>query len=121
MRLRIAVQFIFYISILSSYSAFGQQKATQTVSGKRFTVNFVSIGAGIDHKDEQRFLDYLNLFQKENKVTLHYKTEHWGKEAETKYSIDLKNLSRNQQKNLKSSLKEMFGGNKLVQVGEVSP
>ncbi len=120
MRLRIAVQFIFCISILSSYSAFGQQKATQTASGNQFTVNFVSIGAGIDHKAEQRFLDYLKLFQQENKVTISHKTEHWGKEGETKYSFDLKYLSRKQEKNLKGNLKEMFKGNKLVQVGDTS-
>ncbi len=121
MRLRISVHFIFCISILSVYSAFGQQKSAQAASGKQFTVNFVGIGAGIDHKSEQRFLDYLKQYQKENKLTLHYKTEHWGKEGETKYSIDFKNLSRNQQKNLKRNLKEMLEGNKLVLVGEVSP
>ena len=120
MGLRIAVQFAFLISILSGYSALGQPKGAQA-SGHQFSINFISVGAGIDHKSEQRFLDYLNQYQKENKLTLHYKTEHWGKEGETKYSVDLKNLSRNQQKNLKRSLKEMLEGNKLVQVGEVSP
>lgn len=121
MKLRIAVQFIFGISILSGYSAFGQQKSPQAVSGKQFIVNFISIGAGTDHKAQQKFLDCISQFQKENKVTLHYKIEHWGKEGETKYTFDLKNLSRKQAENLKGNLKEMLEGNKLVRVGDTSP
>ncbi len=121
MRLRISVHFIFCISILSVYSAFGQQKSAQAASGKQFTVNFVSIGAGIDDKTEQRFLDYLSQFQKENKVKLHHKIEHWGKEGETKYSFDLQSLTKKQKKRLKDTLTDIFKGNKLVQIGDASP
>ena len=97
-----------------SISAFSQ--AAQAISSNLFTINFISIGAGIDYKAEQKFSDYLSQFQKENKVNLHYSIEHWGKEGETKYTFDLKKLSVKQRKDLKANLTAMFNKNKLVQV-----
>ena len=90
-------------------------------SGDRFSINFVSVGAGVDYKAQEKFSAYLKAFQKENKVTLEYKIKPWGKEGETEYIFDLKNLSKKQRNLLKKSLTGMFKENKLVRVGGASP
>ena len=121
MPLRSLLRTTFFLSLLTSYPASPHNQGTPAVVDNQFIVNFISMGAGIDHKAEQRFLDYLSQFQMESKVTLPYKTEHWGKEGETKYSFDLKSLSKKQRKQLKDSLTKIFEGNKLVQMGDASP
>lgn len=89
----------------------------QPHSGSHFSVNFISVGAGVDYKAQEKFLEYLKAFQKENKVTLEYKIKPWGKEGETEYIFDFKKLPEKQRKLLKKSLAEMFKKNKLVKAG----
>lgn|GEM_PF-5647195 len=117
---RPARQLIFCLFLLACHGRVSGQRI-QPHSGDHLSINFVSVGAGIDYKAQEKFLTYLKSFQKENKVTLEYKTKPWGKEGETEYLFDLKQLSGKQRKLLKKSLTEMFKENKLVRIGGASP
>ena len=95
-----------------------------TVSGQRiqpstrvpYSVNFISIGAGTDHKAEEKFQEYLKTFEKNQKVKLDYKIKPWGKEGESEYVFDLKKLSTKQRSEFKQSVSTMFKDNKLVKI-----
>ena len=115
-----ALQFIFCLFLIAFHGRVSGQRI-QPHSSDHLSINFVSVGAGIDYKAQENFLTYLKSFQKENKVTLDYKTKPWGKEGETEYIFDLKKLPGKQRKLLKKSLTEMFKENKLVRVGGASP
>lgn len=111
-----ALQFIFCLFLLACQGRVSGQRI-QPHSGDHLSINFISVGAGIDYKAQEKFSAYLKSFQKENKVTLEYKTKPWGKEGETEYIFDLKKLPGKQRKLLKKSFTEMFKENKLVRVG----
>jgi len=89
--------------------------------GDSLTVNFISIGQGVDYKAQERFSRYLDSFQKKNHITLDYKSESWGKEGETTYIIYLDKLSAKHRRSLMDGLNEMFSNNKLVQLGSPPP
>lgn len=107
------IGFVLLIAISSMASA----QRLQPAAIDSLTVNFISIGAGTDHKAEERFAAYIKSFQKENKVTLRYKIKPWGKEGETEYKISLKNLGQKQRRTFKHALNEMFKENKRVKIG----
>jgi len=85
-------------------------------SDHTLVVNFISIGAGIDHKIQKKFLEYIHQFQKDKNIKLTYILEPWGREGEQKYIFDLSTISSKRKKEFISSTKKMFEGNKLVQV-----
>lgn len=113
-------QLIVYSFLLSCSGRVSGQRL-QPHSSDHLSINFVSVGAGIDYKAMEKFSAYLKTFQKENKVILEYKIKPWGKEGETEYIFDLKKLPEKQKKLLKKSLTGMFKENKLVKVGGASP
>lgn len=92
----------------------------QTDNHQNFSVNFVSIGAGVDSRAKGQFSDFLTKFQKENKVTLEYKIQAWGREGESEYQFNLKNLKSKQRTAFRDSVYSMFKENKLVKVSDQS-
>ena len=116
----IAFQIVIWILWVVSYGT-GSCQTSGNTSGKHYSVNFISIGAGVDYKAEVRFSEFLKAFQRENKITLEYKIRPWGKEGESEYLFDLKRLSDQQSKNFKATLSKMFKENKLVHLREGSP
>ena len=111
---------IFIFSCFLSVVTWASAEILQVSDTSLLHVNFISIGAGIDYKAEDRFLYYLKGFQNENHVTIGSKMEHWGKEGETEYVLDLKKLSPKQQKDLEKTVTEMFKDNKRVKLGKSS-
>lgn len=87
-------------------------------SQNNLTVSFISIGAGIDYKAENRFLEFVKNFQQKYHIDTLYKLSRWGKEGETDYNFYMKKLSTKQKKELKDGLTKLFEGNTLVTISD---
>ena len=81
-----------------------------------FSVNFISIGAGTDHKAKEKLHDFLKAFEQQQKVRLDFKIKNWGKEGESEYIFDLKTLSAKQRGEFKGTVQKMFKENNLVRI-----
>jgi len=82
----------------------------------KFTVSFISTGAGVDYKAEDRFRDFITKFQQEHRTGVLYQMSHWGKEGETDYNFDIRKLPAQLKQTLKEKLKEMFADNARVRI-----
>src|SRR6478736_8194715 len=79
-------------------------------------VSFISIGAGTDYKAKQKLDLYVKDFEQTEHVQLNVEVKHWGKEGETDYTYDLKNLSKKQCKAFTENVEAMFLKNNLVKI-----
>ena len=79
-------------------------------------VSFISIGAGTDYKAKQKLDLYAKDFEQTEHVQLNVTVKHWGKEGETDYTYDLKNLSKKQCKAFTENVEAMFLKNNLMKI-----
>ena len=86
-----------------------------------FVVSFISIGAGTDYKSKARLDLYVKEFEQTEQVQLNVTVKHWGKEGETDYTYDLKNLSKKQCKAFTENIEAMFLKNNLVKIVHGKP
>jgi hypothetical protein len=77
-------------------------------------VSFRSSGAGIDRRSYKVFMDYLSIFETEEKVKLNYQQIFWGREGEMDYCFKYDNLNEKQITRLEEQIKEMFIESKSV-------
>lgn len=96
------------ILILFSSSVNAQQQITT------YSVNFISIGTGIDSKAVDQLLAFHQQFEKDVKHKVPFTIRHWGREGETDYRFDLKALSPKQRKVFRDKISKMFSGNQRV-------
>lgn len=85
----------------------------------QIVVSFSSMGAGINAKARQAFLDHVAWFNTENHCELMYDRKTWGREGEVDYCF----VGNNQilMPILYKQLKEKFNGERLVFVKENFP
>ena len=84
----------------------------------RFTVSFISIGAGIDYKAKAKFDAFVIDFGKRNGGKLKFETVGWGREGETDYCFALTELNARQQGAFVQESKALLKDNELVQMTE---
>jgi hypothetical protein len=72
------------------------------------SIDFCSIGQGIDAKARDELFEYINKIQKKFKAVLFYERIHWGKEGEETIYLDLRNLSLNERQNVLNDFYSMF-------------
>jgi hypothetical protein len=84
----------------------------------RFTISFISIGAGIDHTAKTKYDQFVIDFGKRNKVKLAHEVVGWGREGEVDYCFKLAELKELQQAAFVKESKALVNGNELVQTKE---
>jgi hypothetical protein len=94
--------------LLSPLLAAAQQQ------GSTYSVNFISIGTGVDSKAIDELLAFHQSFEKEVKHQVPYTVRHWGREGETDYRFDLKALTAKQRKVFREKVKKLFEKNSRV-------
>ncbi len=85
----------------------------------QIVVSFSSMGAGINAKARQAFLDHIAWFNTQNNCELMYDRKTWGREGEVDYCF----VGNNQilMPVLYKQLKEKFSGEKMVFINENFP
>jgi len=96
------------ILLVSCQPALAQQQ------GDTYSVNFISIGTGIDNKAVDQLLAFHRQFEKNVKRKVPFTIRHWGREGETDYRFDIKTLSSKQRKIFRDKIRKMFSGNQRV-------
>jgi len=87
----------------------------------RFSVSFISIGAGTDGKSKDQFDQFIPVFEQKNKVKLKYEAIPWGREGEVDYCFDLTGLDTKKQTQFIAETKDLLKGSTLVQYKENEP
>ncbi|TXB65962.1 hypothetical protein FRY74_05170 [Vicingus serpentipes] len=93
-----------------------QTEQTEQTKSYDLVLEFISKGAGIDHKLKTTFEDGLAKFNSTNKVDITPDISHWGREGETNLNFNLKNLSTSQKKAFLSFVKETIGDTDMVHI-----
>ncbi len=86
----------------------------------RFTVSFISIGSGIDHKAHEEFIAFIKLFDTQNSVTILTEKSSWGREGESDYCMKLQELTLEQQEQFITATKDILKNSKRVRYRENS-
>lgn len=87
----------------------------------RFSVSFISIGAGTDGKAKDQFEQFMTAFEQKNNVKLKYEKINWGREGEVDYCFDLTGLDAKKRTQFVAETKELLQSSTLVQYKENEP
>ena len=91
-----------------------QEKITSYV----FSVSFFSIGTGSDGAAMNRFAEFLENYNKKEKVQLVYEKNRWGREGEVDYCFMLTELDSKQRTDFIAQTQKILSGSKLVHIAE---
>jgi hypothetical protein len=86
----------------------------------RFTVSFISIGAGIDHQAKGELDQYILKVNKKYTVKIISEIAKWGREGEVDYCFKLNELNTQQQDLFISETKELLKNSTRVRYVENS-
>lgn len=86
----------------------------------RFTVSFISVGAGTDRKAKEKFNQFILQFNEKNNVKINVEIAGWGREGETDYCLKLNELNKQQQDQFITETKELLKSSTLVRYTENS-
>lgn len=87
----------------------------------RFSVSFISIGAGIDKKAKSDYDQYLVQYEQVNKIKLSYEFTRWGREGEVDYCFKLSELDQKQKPLFIRETKDILKKSPLVRYIENEP
>lgn len=123
--------FIFLIAVTTLFACNSNKKVTDkkittsatqskitTDTNYRFSVSFISIGAGTDKKAKQQYDQYIAEYEQKNKVKLNYETTNWGREGEVDYCFKLEELDKKMQELFVAETKEILKSSSLVRYQE---
>jgi hypothetical protein len=79
-------------------------------------VSFISIGSGTDGVTRKQFLEYLETYQAEQKITLEINSRNWGREGEKDYCISTSALNKDKYTILNEWLLKMMENKELVRL-----
>ena len=121
----------FFIAIIALFACSSAKKTndkkttTQNIitidTNYRFSVSFISIGAGTDKKAKQQFDSYITEYQQINKIKLSYEITNWGREGEIDYCLKLTELDKKKQELFVTETKEILKNSSLVRYKENAP
>ncbi len=83
----------------------------------RFVVSFISKGAGAKSNKRQELISYVKKHAKQPKYAL----IGWGREGETDFCFELKELNAKEQKKFIKAIRNMMKGDDLVIIYENTP
>jgi hypothetical protein len=96
-------------------------KSMEVDTNYRFSVSFISIGAGIDRKAKQEYDQFIVDFDQKNNVKLNYEVTSWGREGEVDYCFKLTELNKVQKDQFVAKSKETIKSSTLIRFRENMP
>jgi hypothetical protein len=94
------------------------ENTSTTDANYRFSVSFISIGAGTDKNAIQQFDAYIAEYQQKNKLKLSFEITKWGREGEIDYCLKLSELDKKKQELFITKTKEILQSSSLVRYKE---
>ena len=94
------------------------ENTSTTDANYRFSVSFISIGAGTDKNAIQQFDAYIAEYQQKNKLKLSFEITKWGREGEIDYCLKLSELDKKKQELFITKTKETLQSSSLVRYKE---
>lgn len=94
------------------------QNTITTDTNYRFSVSFISIGAGTDKKAKKQYDIYITEYEQKNKIKLSYEIANWGREGEINYCFKLTELDKKKQELFVTETKEILKNSSLVRYKE---
>lgn len=87
----------------------------------RLVIAFISIGEGTDQEAIGKLNTYVDEFNRDHQVkAINYQMP-WGREGEVDNCFKLENFTPDEQDKFITGVRELFKGNKLVQIQENQP
>ncbi|HRG58161.1 MAG TPA: hypothetical protein PK323_04340 [Bacteroidia bacterium] len=84
----------------------------------RFTVSFISKGAGTDYQMKQKYDAFITDFETRNKVKLLLSKASWGREGEVDYCFDMKELNKEITEKFIAESKAVLSASDRINIGE---
>lgn len=84
----------------------------------RFTVSFISKGAGTDYQMKQKYDAFITDFETRNKIKLALSKASWGREGEVDYCFDIKELSKEIVEKFIAESKAVLSASDRINIGE---
>ena len=84
----------------------------------RFTISFISKGAGTDYQIRQKYDAFVTDFETRNKVKIIINKAAWGREGEMDYCIEFTNISKQITESFISESKALLSASDRINIGE---
>ena len=84
----------------------------------RFTVSFISKGAGTDHQMRQKYDAFVIDFETRNKVKITINKASWGREGETDYCIEFMDIQKEIIEKFIAESKALLNTSDRINIGE---
>jgi hypothetical protein len=84
----------------------------------RFTVSFISKGAGTDYQIRQKYDAFVNDFENQNKVKVNINKASWGREGEMDYCIEFGDIKKEIIEKFISESKALLNLSDRINIGE---
>lgn len=84
----------------------------------RFTVSFISKGAGTDYQIRQKYDAFVTDFETRNKVKIAISKASWGREGEIDYCIEFTNINKEITENFIQESKALLKSSDRINIGE---
>ncbi len=97
------------------------KNTTSTEDGKklfRFTVSFISKGAGTDYQIRQKYDAFVTDFETRNKVKIIINKAAWGREGEMDYCIEFTNINKEITEKFIAESKALLSASDRINIGE---
>jgi hypothetical protein len=120
---------------MSSYNCSGSKKSTDASGSKktentgsaqleqdkklfRFTVSFISKGAGTDYQIRQKYDAFVTDFETRNKVKIGINKASWGREGEIDYCIEFNDIKKEITEKFIEESKALLKASDRINIGE---
>lgn len=84
----------------------------------RFTVSFISKGAGTDYQLREKFDGFITDFELRNKIKINVSKASWGREGEIDYCFDLSALNKELTDKFIAESKAVLSSSDRINIGE---
>jgi hypothetical protein len=106
------------IAAQNNASAKTENSATQEKKVFRFTVSFISKGAGTDYQMRQKYDSFLTDFETRNYIKLVLSKASWGREGEMDYCFDMTDLKKDVIDKFIAESKALLSASDRINIGE---
>ena len=84
----------------------------------RFTVSFISKGAGTDYQIKEKYDAFITDFETKNKVKMTINKASWGREGESDYCFEMTQLNNEIVKKFMAESKALLSASDRINIGE---
>ena len=84
----------------------------------RFTVSFISKGAGTDYQIKEKYDAFITDFETKNKVKMTINKASWGREGESDYCFEMSQLNNEIVKKFMAESKALLSASDRINIGE---